>query len=126
MTQSTFGIIGLGTMGRNLALNIESHGFPVAVWNLETEWTDAFLRDHAQQKFAGTRSLQELIGALERPRRLMMMIPAGAPVDQMIGPCSRRSLRRQRPAHASPTSAPMARDTSSRWCTTASSTATCS
>ncbi|PYR94889.1 MAG: phosphogluconate dehydrogenase (NADP(+)-dependent, decarboxylating) [Acidobacteria bacterium] len=85
MTQSTFGIIGLGTMGRNLALNIESHGFPVAVWNLETEWTDAFLRDHAQQKFAGTRSLQELIGALERPRRLMMMIPAGAPVDQMIG-----------------------------------------
>ena len=38
MSGSQFGIIGLGTMGRNLALNIEEHGFPVAVWNLETEW----------------------------------------------------------------------------------------
>jgi 6-phosphogluconate dehydrogenase len=85
MTRSTFGMIGLGTMGRNLALNIESHGFPVAVWNLETDWTDAFLRDHAGQKFTGARSLQELVAAVERPRRLMMMIPAGPPVDQMIG-----------------------------------------
>jgi len=46
---NTFGIIGLGTMGRNLALNIEEHGFPVAVWNLEADWTDAFLRDHAKE-----------------------------------------------------------------------------
>ena len=39
----TFAVVGLGTMGRNLALNIEEHGFPVVVWNLETDWTDAFL-----------------------------------------------------------------------------------
>ena len=51
MSGSTFGIIGLGTMGRNLALNIEDHGFAVAVWNLETDWTDAFLRDHAGHAF---------------------------------------------------------------------------
>jgi 6-phosphogluconate dehydrogenase len=79
----TFGIIGLGTMGRNLALNIEDHGFPVVVWNLETEWTDAFLREHPKGKFTGAKTLEELVAALERPRRMMMMIPAGAPVDQM-------------------------------------------
>jgi 6-phosphogluconate dehydrogenase len=84
MSGSTFGIIGLGTMGRNLALNIEEHGFPVAVWNLETEWTDAFLRDHAKAKFTGAKTLEALVAELERPRRIMMMVPAGEPVDQMI------------------------------------------
>ncbi|HVD93932.1 MAG TPA: NADP-dependent phosphogluconate dehydrogenase [Vicinamibacterales bacterium] len=80
----TFGVIGLGTMGRNLALNIEEHGFPVVVWNLETEWTDTFIREHATAKFTGTKTLEEFVAALERPRRILMMIPAGAPVDQMI------------------------------------------
>jgi 6-phosphogluconate dehydrogenase len=85
MSHSTFGVVGLGTMGRNLALNIEEHGFPVAVWNLETEWTDAFLKDHPGAKFTGAKTLDALVAALERPRRIMMMIPAGAPVDEMIG-----------------------------------------
>src|SRR6187551_3646895 len=80
----TFAIVGLGTMGRNLALNIEDHGFPVVVWNLETEWTDAFLRDHSNAKFTGAKTLESLVGSLERPRRIMMMIPAGKPVDEMI------------------------------------------
>ena len=84
MSGSTFGVIGLGTMGRNLALNIEEHGFPVAVWNLETEWTDAFLQAHPQAAFTGATTLEALVAALERPRRIVMMIPAGAPVDQMI------------------------------------------
>jgi len=84
MSQSTFAMVGLGTMGRNLALNIEDHGFPVAVWNLETDWTDKFLADHRGAKFTGARTLPELVAALERPRRIMMLIPAGAPVDQMI------------------------------------------
>ena len=83
MTNSSFGIIGLGTMGRNLALNIESRGVPVAVWNLETEWIDRFLSAHPDARFSGARTLEELAAALERPRRIMMMIPAGAPVDQM-------------------------------------------
>ena len=85
MSRSTFGFLGLGTMGRNLALNIEEHGFPVAVWNLETEWTDAFLRDHPAAAFTGAKTLEALVAALDRPRRIMMMIPAGAPVDEMIG-----------------------------------------
>ena len=84
MSLSTFAMIGLGTMGRNLALNIEEHGFPVAVWNLETEWIDKFLNDHAGARFTGAKTLPELVAALERPRRVMMLIPAGAPVDQMI------------------------------------------
>jgi 6-phosphogluconate dehydrogenase len=80
----TFGMIGLGTMGRNLALNIEEHGFPTVVWNLETDWMDAFVRQHAGKRFTGARTLQEFVGALDRPRRIMMMVPAGGPVDEMI------------------------------------------
>jgi 6-phosphogluconate dehydrogenase len=80
----TFGMIGLGTMGRNLALNIEEHGFPTVVWNLETDWTEVFLREHAGAKFTGARTLEEFVAALDRPRRLMMMVPAGKPVDEMI------------------------------------------
>jgi 6-phosphogluconate dehydrogenase len=84
MTSARFGVIGLGTMGRNLALNIESRGVPVAVWNLETEWVDDFLRQHQGHAFVGTRSFEELAASLERPRRILMMIPAGKPVDQTI------------------------------------------
>jgi 6-phosphogluconate dehydrogenase len=80
----TFGMIGLGTMGRNLALNVEEHGFPTVVWNLETEWMDAFVRQHAGARFTGARTLEEFVAALDRPRRIMMMVPAGRPVDEMI------------------------------------------
>jgi 6-phosphogluconate dehydrogenase len=85
MSGSNFGIVGLGTMGRNLALNIESHGYRVAVWNLETEWVDQFLGAHTGAKFTGTKTFEEFTAALDRPRRIMMMIPAGKPVDQTIG-----------------------------------------
>ena len=78
MSGSNFGIIGLGTMGRNLALNIESRGYRVAVWNLETEWIGDFIRDHPGGKFEGTPTFEALTAALERPRRIMMMIPAAS------------------------------------------------
>ncbi|HSC26196.1 MAG TPA: NADP-dependent phosphogluconate dehydrogenase [Vicinamibacterales bacterium] len=84
MSRSRFGIIGLGTMGRNLALNIESRGVPVAVWNLEPARVDEFVTVHRGAAFQGTKTFAELAGAIERPRRIMMMIPAGAPVDQTI------------------------------------------
>jgi 6-phosphogluconate dehydrogenase len=82
--QAGFGVIGLGTMGRNLALNIEAHGFGVAVWNREQDWTDAFIAEHASRSFLGSTSLGEFVGELARPRRVLMMIPAGKPVDEMI------------------------------------------
>src|SRR5437660_1390942 len=84
MTQAQFGVIGLAVMGENLALNIEEHGFPVAVWNREGTVTDKFIAKHAGKKFTGTKSLEELVQAIERPRRIMMMIKAGTPVDMTI------------------------------------------
>ena len=85
MTLAQFGIVGLGTMGRNLALNFESRGYTVAVWNLETEWTDDFLRANSGRAFTPAHTLDELAAALERPRKIVMMIPAGDPVEAMIG-----------------------------------------
>jgi len=84
MTTANFGVLGLGTMGKNLALNIESRGFRVAVWNREQDWTDAFIVEQAGHAFVGSSSLDQFAQAIERPRRILMMIPAGAPVDQMI------------------------------------------
>ena len=78
-TSPTFGIIGLGTMGENLALNLMDHGTPVAVWNLEGDWTDRFVAAHPEA--VGCKTLAELVRALPRPRRMLMMIKAGAPVD---------------------------------------------
>jgi 6-phosphogluconate dehydrogenase len=85
MTGAQFGVIGLGTMGRNLALNVESRGFSVAVWNRETDWTTAFTAEHAGHRFVGAETLEAFVSALSTPRRILMMIPAGAPVDEMIG-----------------------------------------
>jgi 6-phosphogluconate dehydrogenase len=84
MDKAQFGMIGLAVMGRNLAANIEEHGFRVAVWNLETEQVDQFLGANAGKKFTGAKTLQELVDSLERPRKIMMMIKAGAPVDMTI------------------------------------------
>jgi 6-phosphogluconate dehydrogenase len=84
MSAAAFGVIGLGTMGRNLALNIESRGFTVAVWNREEEWTTAFIAENAGRGFTGTTTPEALVAALAKPRRILMMIPAGKPVDEMI------------------------------------------
>ncbi len=79
-----FGMIGLGVMGENLVLNIEDHGFSVAVWNREPEKMDSFIEKNSGRKLVPTKTLEEFVGALRRPRRIMMMIKAGAPVDEMI------------------------------------------
>ncbi len=81
---SQFGMIGLAVMGANLALNIEEHGFSVAVWNREPEKTAEFLRQNREKKLIATRTLAEFVQELERPRKIMMMIKAGAPVDEML------------------------------------------
>ncbi len=81
---SDFGVIGLGVMGQNLALNIEEHGFSVAVWNLEADWTQRFVQQNAGKKIIGAKSLAEFVNGLRTPRRMLMMIKAGEPVDSMI------------------------------------------
>jgi 6-phosphogluconate dehydrogenase len=84
MAQAQFGMIGLGVMGQNLALNIEEHGFSVAVWNLESEKVDEFVGQNRGKKITGTKTFADFTKSLTRPRRIMMMIKAGSPVDQTI------------------------------------------
>jgi 6-phosphogluconate dehydrogenase len=85
MTLSSIGVIGLGVMGHNLALNMERNGFPVAGYDLEFTRTQAFLNGAAAGKnIIGVDSLAALAAALEKPRRILVMVPAGAPVDSVI------------------------------------------
>jgi 6-phosphogluconate dehydrogenase len=79
-----FGVIGLGVMGQNLALNIEDHGQSVAVWNFEPEWVGRFVSAHQGKQLVGNTDLAQFVRSLERPRRMLMMIKAGDPVDQML------------------------------------------
>ena len=78
------GLVGLGVMGSNLVLNMEEKGFPVAVWNRKATKIDSFLAEHPGKAFGGDSDLAGFVAMLERPRRILLMIKAGEPVDQMI------------------------------------------
>ncbi len=83
--QCDIGLIGLAVMGENLALNMESKGFSVAVFNRTTEVTEKFEAGRAKGKnIQATRTMEELVGALKKPRKAMIMVKAGAPVDAVI------------------------------------------
>ncbi len=85
MGNANIGIIGLGVMGSNLALNIERNGFVVAGYDLDITKMMAFLRGPAAGKnILGVKSPEELMSVLEKPRQILMMVPAGAPVDSAI------------------------------------------
>src|SRR5213595_4019284 len=84
--QCDIGLIGLGVMGENLVLNMESKGFSVAVFNRTTEVTEKFAAGRAKGKnIQPTRTMGEFVAALKKPRIAMMMIKAGKPVDIVIG-----------------------------------------
>ena len=79
------GLIGLAVMGQNLVLNMNDHGFKVAVFNRTTSKVDDFLADEAKgTNVVGAHSAQELVSLLKRPRRVMLMVKAGDSVDQTI------------------------------------------
>jgi 6-phosphogluconate dehydrogenase len=83
--QADIGLIGLAVMGENLVLNIESRGFTVAVYNRTHDKVVNFVKGRAQgKKIIGTPSLQELVQNLKPPRRVMIMVKAGKPVDDLI------------------------------------------
>ncbi len=83
--QCDIGLIGLAVMGENLVLNMESKGFTVAVYNRTTEVTEKFANNRAKGKnIQPTRSIEEFVGALKRPRKAMIMVKAGKPVDAVI------------------------------------------
>jgi 6-phosphogluconate dehydrogenase len=79
------GLIGLAVMGQNLVLNMNDHGFKVAVFNRTVSKVDDFIANEAKgTQVVGAHSVEELAGMLKRPRRIMLMVKAGETVDQMI------------------------------------------
>jgi 6-phosphogluconate dehydrogenase len=85
MKKADMGLIGLAVMGENLILNMESKGFTVACFNRTVSKVDDFVNGRARgKKIIGCRSLAELAGNLEKPRRIMMMVKAGQAVDDLI------------------------------------------
>ncbi|BAZ05525.1 NADP-dependent phosphogluconate dehydrogenase [Calothrix sp. NIES-3974] len=86
MTQlQSFGVIGLAVMGENIALNVERNGFPIAVYNRSREKTDAFMANRATgRNVKAAFELKDFVAALERPRRILVMVQAGKPVDAVI------------------------------------------
>ena len=85
MGKRTFGVIGLAVMGENLALNVESRGFPIAVYNRTAAKTEKFMAERAQGKdIKAAYSVEEFVQTLERPRNILVMVKAGKPVDAVI------------------------------------------
>jgi 6-phosphogluconate dehydrogenase len=79
-----FGVIGLGVMGENLALNLNDHGRSMAVWDREPQVVNRFVAGKGERQIIGTQTLQDFVHSLARPRRMLIMIKAGEPVDEML------------------------------------------
>jgi len=85
MSKADIGLIGLAVMGENLVLNMESHGYTVAVYNRTTQKVDDFINGRGKGKnIIGTHTLEELVKNLKSPRKIMIMVKAGKPVDAVI------------------------------------------
>lgn len=82
--KAQIGIIGLATMGQNLALNIARHGFAVAVYNRSAERTKAFMERVRDEPIVPVYALSELVQALQKPRAILLMVQAGKPVDDVL------------------------------------------
>src|SRR5437763_7969539 len=79
------GLIGLAVMGENLVLNMESHGYTVAVYNRTTAKVDEFLAGRGKgKKFVGAHSPKDFVASIKRPRKVVMLVKAGKPVDDTI------------------------------------------
>jgi 6-phosphogluconate dehydrogenase len=85
MAEADIGMAGLGVMGLNLALNMERNGYQVALWNREHEAVDKLIEGEGKGlRFVGTKTPEEFVRAIKRPRKIMMMVKAGPPVDWTI------------------------------------------
>lgn len=85
MTKQQFGVIGLAVMGKNLALNVESRGYSVSVFNRTYKKTEDFMGNEAQGKnFFGAETIEEFVDSLEKPRKIMLMVKAGPATDKTI------------------------------------------
>jgi 6-phosphogluconate dehydrogenase len=84
MSQQAIGVVGMAVMGRNLALNIESRGHAVSIYNRSREKTDDVVAEHGDKQLVPTYTLQEFVDSLEKPRRILLMVKAGAATDDTI------------------------------------------
>ncbi|WP_019533584.1 NADP-dependent phosphogluconate dehydrogenase [Paenibacillus ginsengihumi] len=84
MSKQQIGVIGLAVMGKNLALNIESRGFTVSVYNRSREKTDALLEEAKGKNLVGTYTIEEFVASLEKPRKILIMVQAGKATDATI------------------------------------------
>ena len=84
MEKQDIGVIGLAVMGKNLALNIESKGYSVSVYNRSRDKTDEMMEEVKGKRIHGTYSLEEFVNSLKTPRKIIIMVKAGQPVDDMI------------------------------------------
>ncbi len=84
MKKQQIGVIGLAVMGKNLAMNIESRGYSVAVYNRSGTRTDEFLKEVAGKNFVGARTMEEFVESLETPRKILLMVKAGVATDATI------------------------------------------
>ncbi|ATB30923.1 NADP-dependent phosphogluconate dehydrogenase [Melittangium boletus] len=80
-----FGVLGMGVMGQSLALNVADRGFRVSVWDIEPKRFDDVRAKGAPASLQGHAALEDFVASLERPRRILMMVTAGAPVDSVMG-----------------------------------------
>ncbi|GAJ25369.1 6-phosphogluconate dehydrogenase [Liquorilactobacillus sucicola DSM 21376 = JCM 15457] len=84
MDKPQIGVIGMAVMGKNLALNIESRGYTVALYNRTGSKTEKVVADHPEKHLVPSYSIEEFVNSLETPRRIIIMVKAGAPTDGMI------------------------------------------
>ncbi|UOF66599.1 NADP-dependent phosphogluconate dehydrogenase [Bacillus velezensis] len=84
MSKQQIGVIGLAVMGKNLALNIESRGFSVSVYNRSSSKTEEFLEEAKGKNVVGTYSIEEFVQSLETPRKILLMVKAGTATDATI------------------------------------------
>ncbi len=84
MSRQQIGVVGMAVMGRNLALNIESRGYTVSIFNRSPEKTKQVIAEHPGRKLVAHYSIQEFVSALEKPRRILLMVKAGEATDKTI------------------------------------------
>ncbi|MFC4651441.1 NADP-dependent phosphogluconate dehydrogenase [Lactococcus nasutitermitis] len=82
--QANFGVVGMAVMGKNLALNVESRGYTVALYNRTTSKTEEVIAEHPDKNLVLTKTLEEFVATIEKPRRIMLMVQAGKGTDAVI------------------------------------------
>lgn len=84
MSKQEIGVIGMAVMGKNLALNIESRGYSVSIFNRTGSKTEEVVAEHPDKKLVPTYTIEDFVASLEKPRRILIMVKAGAPTDMTI------------------------------------------